>query len=53
MRTPLVLVPENVAQTCVLTWMCQAAPYGPNLHPNDHGYATIAAAIESVLKAPW
>jgi hypothetical protein len=47
------MVPENVAQTCVLTWMCQAAPYGPNLHPNDHGYATIAAAIESVLKAPW
>lgn len=38
-------VATNVAQTCELTWMCQTAPYGPNLHPNDVGYQTIAAAI--------
>jgi len=47
------LVPENVANVCALTWMCQAPPFGPNLHPNAAGYATIATAIESVLKAPW
>ena len=47
------MVPENVANTCALTWMCQPPPFGPNLHPNDAGYATIATAIESVLKTPW
>ena len=46
-------VPENVASTCQLTWMCEPPPYGPNLHPNDAGYAMIASAIESELKAPW
>ncbi len=47
------MVPENVANACELTWMCQAPPFGPNLHPNDAGYAMIATAIESALKAPW
>jgi lysophospholipase L1-like esterase len=46
-------VPENVANVCELTWMCEPPPFGPNLHPNDVGYAMIASAIESVLKAPW
>ena len=46
-------VPENVANTCALTWMCQPAPLGPNIHPNDAGYAAIATAIEGVLKASW
>jgi hypothetical protein len=46
-------VPENVANTCALTWMCQPAPLGPNIHPNDAGYAAIAAAIEGLLIAPW
>jgi lysophospholipase L1-like esterase len=46
-------VPENVWHACELTWMCQPAPYGPNFHPNDSGYATIAAAIESALEPPW
>lgn len=46
-------VPDHVADACALTWMCQPAPYGPNIHPNDAGYAAIAAAIEDVLKAPW
>lgn len=44
-------VPENVAQICALTWMCQSPPYGPNLHPNDQGYQTIADAIAAVLPA--
>jgi lysophospholipase L1-like esterase len=42
-------VPRDVAQTCTLTWMCAAAPLGPNTHPNDDGYRAIAAAIEAVL----
>jgi lysophospholipase L1-like esterase len=44
-------VPENVRNACELTWMCQPAPYGPDLHPNDAGYALIARAIEKVLPA--
>jgi len=53
-RTPTTLagvgtVATNVAQTCALTWMCQLAPYGPNLHPNDVGYQTIAEAIADKL----
>jgi lysophospholipase L1-like esterase len=47
------MVPENVANACALTWMCQPAPMGPNIHPNDAGYTAIATAIEGVLKAPW
>jgi lysophospholipase L1-like esterase len=42
-------VPHNVAQTCTLTWMCAAAPLGPNTHPNVDGYHAIAAAIEAAL----
>ena len=38
-------VATNVAETCALTWMCQLAPYGPNLHPNNGGYEIIASAI--------
>lgn len=45
-------VPENVAEVCLLTWMCETAPLGPNIHPNDAGYQAIATAIEDVL-TPW
>lgn len=38
-------------QTCSLTWMCAPAPFGPNLHPNDHGYDAIAEAIVAALPA--
>ncbi|HEY5093412.1 MAG TPA: hypothetical protein VII60_09110 [Acidimicrobiales bacterium] len=44
-------VATNVAETCALTWMCQPAPYGPNLHPNVSGYETIASAIAAKLPA--
>jgi hypothetical protein len=47
------LVPNNVAQICDLTWTCASAPYGPDFHPDDEGYSTIAEAIEAVLPAPW
>jgi lysophospholipase L1-like esterase len=46
-------VPENVWNACELTWMCQPAPYGPNFHPNDTGYAVIASTIENALRPPW
>ncbi len=39
----------DASQTCSLTWMCAPAPFGPNLHPNDHGYSVIAEAIAAVL----
>jgi hypothetical protein len=57
-RTPVTLsgvgtVPNNVAQICHLTWVCAAAPYGPDYHPDDQGYSMIAASIEGVLPAPW
>jgi lysophospholipase L1-like esterase len=44
--------PENVAEVCLLTWMCQPPPLGPNIHPNDAGYELIATAIEDVF-TPW
>ncbi len=55
-RTPLSMpgvgeVATDVASTCSLTWMCQLAPYGPNLHANDSGYQLIASAIANKLPA--
>ncbi len=47
------VVPENVAQACAMTWMCYAAPFGPDDHPNDAGYALIAQAIAAVLPKSW
>ena len=44
---------SRVDSVCDLTWMCQPAPLGPNLHPNAAGYAAIAGAIEAVLPSPW
>jgi lysophospholipase L1-like esterase len=40
-------VPLNVALTCKLTWMCAAAPVGPNIHPDAAGYALIARALST------
>jgi lysophospholipase L1-like esterase len=42
-------VPRNVAQACALTWECAGPPLGPNKHPNDAGYRTIAGAIAAVI----
>ncbi len=43
------VVPENVAKACETTWMCRAAPWGPNDHPDNKGYSIIATAITHVL----
>jgi hypothetical protein len=45
------VVPEDVAMACDTTWMCRTAPWGPNDHPNNLGYATIAKAIDQVIPA--
>ena len=47
------VIPENVAQACAMTWMCLPAPFGPDDHPNDAGYALIAQAIAAVLPKSW
>lgn len=46
-----VKVPLNVARICTWTWMCAAAPVGPNIHANATGYSQIAGAFEKVIFA--
>ena len=46
---PFGSVPLNVATICQLTYMCVAAPIGPNIHANPTGYAVIATAFDDVL----
>jgi lysophospholipase L1-like esterase len=43
------VVPPNVARVCELTWMCHVNALPANIHPDDAGYAVIAAAIAAVL----
>src|SRR5215467_13897616 len=42
---PMRIAPPNVAAICALTWMCAAAPRGPNEHANNAGYRLIARAF--------
>ena len=42
-------VPVNVARVCDWTWMCAAAPVGPNIHANATGYRVIATAFERAI----
>jgi len=42
-------VPVAVADTCELTWMCAAAPVGPNIHANVDGYKEIAKVFAAAL----
>ena len=43
-------VPVAVAQICAYTFMCQPPPVGPDIHPNDAGYAALATAAAKALK---
>jgi lysophospholipase L1-like esterase len=42
-------VPVAVAQVCKLTWMCNPAPVGPNIHANKKGYGVIAKTFRKAL----
>jgi lysophospholipase L1-like esterase len=42
-------VPLAVAQICKFTWMCAAAPRGPNIHANAQGYKKMAAVFAAKL----
>jgi lysophospholipase L1-like esterase len=42
-------LPVAVAEVCRLTWMCAAPPAGPNIHPNQAGYALIAHSFATAL----
>ena len=46
---PFGSAPLNVATICQLTYMCVAAPIGPNIHANPTGYAVIATAFDDVI----
>ncbi|PRY01822.1 SGNH/GDSL hydrolase family protein [Allonocardiopsis opalescens] len=41
--------PRNVARICSWTWMCAAAPQGPDIHANDEGYRRIADVFLEVI----
>jgi lysophospholipase L1-like esterase len=43
-------IPTAVARVCQLSWMCAPAPQGPNIHPNQDGYAAYASALLTTLK---
>jgi lysophospholipase L1-like esterase len=42
-------VPADVVRLCEWTRLCTPPPLGPDLHPNDAGYAAIAEAFEQAL----
>ena len=44
-------VPQNVARTCALTWMCTSASLRARQHPDDAGYQVIAQAIAAATPA--
>ncbi len=41
--------PLDVARVCSWTWMCHAAPQGPNIHANETGYHVIADAFAKTI----
>ena len=43
-------VPVNVANICNFTWMCAAAPVGPNIHARPSGYKLIAGVFARQLR---
>ncbi len=43
------VVPVNVSVICLLTYMCEPDPVGPNIHANPSGYGVIAATFAAIL----
>jgi lysophospholipase L1-like esterase len=48
-RIPVINLPINVTLICAWTWMCAAAPRGPNIHANVFGYAVIASTFAEAI----
>jgi lysophospholipase L1-like esterase len=46
---PNLELPVDVQRICLLTYMCMAAPMGPNVHANLLGYGAIATAFARVI----
>jgi len=42
-------LPFNVFRICQFTWMCAAAPVGPDIHPNRRGHGVIARTFQKIL----
>jgi hypothetical protein len=47
--SPNDMLPISVANICLLTYMCDAPPVGPDIHANVAGYSLIATTMETVL----
>ena len=45
------MLPANVANICTFTYMCDAAPVGPDIHANVAGYSLIAETFLQELPA--
>jgi lysophospholipase L1-like esterase len=43
------MLPANVNNICLFTYMCDAPPRGPDIHANDNGYIEIANAFLAVV----
>ncbi|HEX3316561.1 MAG TPA: hypothetical protein VHR88_00970 [Solirubrobacteraceae bacterium] len=43
-------IPTAVANVCELSWMCAPPPMGPDIHPDQAGYAAYASAFLAQLK---
>jgi lysophospholipase L1-like esterase len=50
MPPPNDMLPLSVSNICDFTYMCDAAPVGPDIHANDAGYSLIADTIEAALQ---
>ena len=48
---PFAAITAEQARVCDWTWMCAAAPFGPNIHMNDAGYAVVADAVVRALRS--
>ena len=47
--SPNDVLPVNVANICLLTYMCDPPPVGPDIHANAAGYGLIADTFAAVL----
>lgn len=47
---PVLNLPLNVFLELTWTWIGAPAPFGPDIHPNAAGYATIALAFAGAIK---